>query len=104
MRLVDYNLIQSLRRRLQWFSYISEMTYLADLMAGKVTDYWWLDFPNDIIYLKYDHIYNKFVLTRTLDGTDSSLLINQADIVNLLELGANYELENRQDSSIRGWF
>jgi hypothetical protein len=85
MKTSDYQLILSLKKRLRWALTDARPDFISNLLNGRESDYWWLDYPDHEIYFKYDCIYNKYVLESKLNGSVSRLLINKEDIVNLLK-------------------
>lgn len=103
MRISDYLLVLSLKKRLCWALTKARHDFILNLLSGAETDYWWLDYPDHEIYFKYDFIYNKYVLESKVNGIISRLLINKEDIVNLLKVeGGNHDIENRKNSYFRG--
>lgn len=85
MKVSDYSLVISLKRRLKWALAEARTDFIINLLSGAESDYWWLEYPEHEIYFKYDSIYNKYVLESKLNGSTSRLLINKEDIVNLLK-------------------
>lgn len=105
MKILDYQLILSLKKRLNWALHEARPDFLLNVLAGRETDYWWLAYPDHEIYFKYDLICNKYVLESIVNESTSRLLINKEDIVNLLKVEeGKYECENRKNSYLGGQF
>lgn len=85
MKILDFILIQRLKKRLLWLSEKGDIGLWADIMTGKITDQWFLEYPDYTVHFRYDRIYDKYVLATHINGNNELLLINKEYVVNLFD-------------------